>query len=174
MTQRAFWRKLWAIYLGRVHMVSLNRRHLLTATGAAVLVGSGAFAARWFNITARDSGEMQLSPEVAHQAALDGRILLIDIRRPDEWALTGVGEGAHPLDMRRPDFIAALEQIAGGQVLDLPIALICARGVRSRMLGAHLEEAGFTQILDVPEGMLGSGAGPGWLGRGLPVTPWQA
>ena len=38
----------------------------------------------------------------------------------------------------------------------------------------HLREAGFTNIIDVPEGMLGSGAGPGWLKSGLPLTEWDA
>jgi hypothetical protein len=33
-----------------------------------------------------------------------------------------------------------------------------------------LENAGFTNIIDVPEGMMGSRAGPGWLKRGLPVV----
>jgi hypothetical protein len=37
-------------------------------------------------------------------------------------------------------------------------------------MSAHLKKAGFTQILDVPEGMQGSGAGPGWLSRGLPFV----
>ena len=95
--------------------------------------------------------------------------MLIDIRRPDEWARTGIGEGAAPLDMRREDFIAQLQILAGGKT-DQPIALICARGVRSRRLSERLTAAGFSQILDVPEGMLGSGAGPGWLRTGLPVV----
>jgi len=33
-----------------------------------------------------------------------------------------------------------------------------------------LEKAGFTRIVDIPEGMLGSSAGPGWLARDLPVV----
>lgn len=37
----------------------------------------------------------------------------------------------------------------------------------------RLRAAGFTQIIDVPEGMLGSGAGPGWLKRGLPVVTYK-
>ena len=93
---------------------------------------------------------------------------MIDIRRPNEWQTTGVGEGAVPLDMRDPQFVQKL--IALVPTLDAPIALICARGVRSRYLAARLTEAGFTNIIDVPEGMLGSGPGPGWLGAGLPVT----
>lgn len=93
---------------------------------------------------------------------------MIDIRRPDEWARTGVGEGAVALDMRRPDFIDALLALTAGR-RDQPVALICARGVRSRGMRKRLRSAGFTEVLDVPEGMLGSGAGPGWLASELPV-----
>jgi hypothetical protein len=36
-------------------------------------------------------------------------------------------------------------------------------------MNKRLEAAGFDNILDVPEGMLGSGAGPGYIERGLPL-----
>ena len=141
----------------------LPRRLLLVG----LLAGAGGVAAaRWFNITAEQ--EDGLSVQAAHAAAADGSVTLIDIRRPDEWQATGVGEGAVPLDMRDPQFMQKL--IALVPTPDAPIALICARGVRSRYLAARLTEAGFTNIIDVPEGMLGSGPGPGWLGAGLPVT----
>ena len=82
---------------------------------------------------------------------------------------TGSGEHAVRLDMRRDDFVdALLEKTRGSK--DVPVALICARGVRSARLNNQLVEAGFTNLIDVPEGMLGSAAGPGWLKRGLPVT----
>ena len=145
----------------------LSRRGFL-ASGLAV-AGVAAFAAsRWYNIGAEiDGGD--LSALEAHEAAVAGEIILVDIRRPDEWARTGVGEGAVPLDMRRPDFTTELSRLSQAQP-GAPVALICARGVRSARLSARLVEAGFTRIIDVPEGMLGSGAGPGWLQRGLPVV----
>lgn len=133
------------------------------------MLAVGAFgAARWFNIGA-EIDETSLSAPEALDAAETGSLALIDIRRPDEWARTGVPQGAIPLDMRRDDFVTALLMLPGIEK-DTPIALICARGVRSRRLAARLTDAGFTTILDVPEGMLGSGAGPGWIARGLPVT----
>ncbi|MEO0389574.1 MAG: rhodanese-like domain-containing protein [Pseudomonadota bacterium] len=154
-------------------MPQLSRRFLLIATGALALGGVGTFGASWFNVSASNVGTTVLDPAMAHRAAQDGQILLIDIRRPDEWTKTGLGQGAVPLDMRRADFAQALIALAEGDRAR-PIALICARGVRSRRLGSALAEAGFTRILDVPEGMLGSGAGPGWVNRGLPVVPWQS
>ncbi|WP_321170023.1 rhodanese-like domain-containing protein [Sedimentitalea xiamensis] len=104
----------------------------------------------------------------AHRQARDGSVLLIDIRRPDEWERTGIPDGAHAIDMRRPDFSGAL-LAAAGHDRARAIALICARGVRSAKLGERLTAAGFENVLNVPEGMLGSSAGPGWLALGLPV-----
>lgn len=133
--------------------------------GLAVAAVGGS---HWFNLGAQAAGDGKLSTPDAHAAATDGSITLVDIRRPDEWARTGVPESGIALDMRRRDFTAALLEQVGGDK-SAPIALICARGVRSRGLSARLRQAGFTQIIDVPEGMLGSGAGPGWVRRGLPV-----
>lgn len=136
--------------------------------GLAIVGVSGLAFARWFNVSAQVTAADLTAPQ-AQEAALAGEIVLVDIRRPDEWARTGVGTGAVAIDMRSEMFIERLLQSTGGR-LDTPVALICARGVRSARMSARLTAAGFTQILDVPEGMLGSGAGPGWLKRGLHVA----
>lgn len=149
----------------------VTRRGLLILGTAGIATG-GAVAAQWYNVLAQNTAGT-LSPPQAYEGARDGSVLLIDIRRPDEWSHTGVGEGALPLDMRRQDFEALLLRAAQGDTTQ-PIALICARGVRSRRMTDRLTSAGFMQIIDVPEGMLGSGAGPGWLRRGLPVVAYTA
>lgn len=148
----------------------MSRRGLLVLGVAGIATG-GAVAAQWYNVLG-ENGETALSPQQAHEAAVSGEVLLIDIRRPDEWARTGVGEGAVPIDMRRQDFEDALTLAVEGDTAR-PVALICARGVRSRRMSARLVAVGFTQVIDVPEGMLGSGAGPGWLKRGLPVVAYK-
>ncbi|NNE51155.1 MAG: rhodanese-like domain-containing protein [Sulfitobacter sp.] len=152
--------------LGKTPSPVGRRGLVLAGLGLGALAAVGA--ARWYNIAADLSGD-DLTVQEALRAAEAGEVLLIDIRRPDEWARTGIGRGAIPIDMRRPDFTDVLLAQAGG-VPDRPIALICARGVRSARLAARLEAAGFTTVLNVPEGMLGSGAGPGWLQAGLPVV----
>lgn len=139
--------------------------------GAAAIATGGAVAAQWYNILA-ENAPSALTPQDAHAGAAAGGILLIDIRRPDEWARTGVGQHAIRIDMRRSDFeTALLEAVKGDR--SAPVALICARGVRSRRMSKRLAAAGFETIIDVPEGMLGSGAGPGWLKRGLPVVAYS-
>lgn len=111
-----------------------------------------------------------MSAADAHSAAQSGALLLIDIRRPDEWRRTGIAEGALPLDMRRPDFLTELDKALGGD-RTRTVALICASGVRSARVATALRQMGFADLHDVSEGMTGSRAGPGWLRAGLPVTP---
>lgn len=141
------------------------------AGGIGAVAGSALLATTWFNVFADASIEGALSVQDANEQATEGAIYLVDIRRPDEWERTGVGRSAIPIDMRRDDFEVVLQALfdeAGAR----PVALICARGVRSRHLTARLADAGFVNIIDVPEGMLGSGAGPGWIASDLPLrTP---
>ncbi len=147
------------------HVPRPSRRTVLLGAGA-VAIGGAVAASQWFNVFARTEGALTVSE--AHDMAAAGAIFLIDIRRPDEWARTGVGAPAIPIDMRRDDFEAVLTSVFdhfGAR----PVALICARGVRSNRMTARLRDAGFTDIIDVPEGMLGSGAGVGYLERGLPL-----
>lgn len=146
----------------------VSRRAVLGMSALLVAGAAGGWAV--WSRPSFDGGALTVSD--AHQAALDGDVILVDIRRPDEWQKTGVGEGAHPIDMRRHDFVAALDRVTGGNK-NAPIALICARGVRSARLSNRLVEAGYTNIIDVPEGMLGSRAGPGWLESDLPTQAFR-
>lgn len=146
-----------------------TRRGFLAGAGVVVLGGAAVFGANWFNIGAQAGEDGTLSTPQAHNAALSGAIVLVDIRRPDEWTRTGVGEGAVPISMLDRDFIDQVSAQVGGDHTR-PVALICARGVRSRKMTSRLQQAGFTNIIDVPEGMLGSGAGAGWIKRGLPTV----
>lgn len=150
---------------------TLNRRNILIGAAAATGIGAAALAGRSYVMRVSVLGDL-LTPPEAYEYAASGEITLIDIRRPDEWVSTGVGKGAYPLDMRRQDFIAELDKIVGG-ARGTPVALICARGVRSRRMTEVLTDAGFTRIIDIPEGMLGSRVGPGWLGRGLPTVAYS-
>ncbi len=149
----------------------LPRRGFLMG-GAALFVAGAAVAsyeAYWWT---PELDTVPLTVRQAHYKAVAGDILLIDIRRPEEWRETGVGEGAYPIDMRRDDFseaVLALREQNGG----IPVALICARGVRSARTAKRLADAGVEEILDVPEGMLGSSSGPGWLQTKLPTKTFE-
>ena len=110
-----------------------------------------------------------LSAVDAHKKAQNGETVLVDIRSPQEWMQTGVGEGAQAITMHAQDFLDKLmEAIEGDQ--GRSISLICATGNRSRWLQYQLAAHGFTAVEDVSEGMLGGPNGPGWINRGLPIV----
>ena len=150
-------------------MNKLSRRNFL-ALGGALAIGVGATTVFYSSLARADIATV-MSPPEALAAAASGDILIVDIRRPDEWAKTGIAQHAVPIDMRADDF---LTQLASARASDSqPVAVICARGVRSARMTKRLEAAGIGPIVDIPEGMLGSLAGPGWLDRGLPITQVQ-
>jgi rhodanese-related sulfurtransferase len=76
--------------------------------------------------------------------------------------------------MRHPGgkngFLRDLFRLVQGDY-DRPIGLICRTGNRSARMQHALLAAGFTNVFNIREGMAGSGAGPGWIRRGLPVEP---
>ena len=109
------------------------------------------------------------SAERAHQAATTGEIILLDIRTPEEWDETGIGAGAWPVSMHTPDFGANITAILSNNP-DVPIGLICATGGRSDYLLQLLAQNNFTNVFDVNEGMMGSGRGPGWIKKNLPIV----
>jgi rhodanese-related sulfurtransferase len=53
------------------------------------------------------------------------------------------------------------------------VAVICASGGRSTVIAPKLEEAGYTSIYNVAEGMLGGRYGKGWIPSSLPVKPYS-
>jgi rhodanese-related sulfurtransferase len=114
-----------------------------------------------------------VSPDQALRLARGGQVTIIDIRRPDEWRQTGLPAGAERATVRFSrgpnEFLrknAKLTQDAKSR----PIALICAAGVRSGFAAKLLASRGYTQVLDISEGMLGNGHGAGWLARNLPIN----
>lgn len=141
----------------------LTRRLALIAPLAALGAGLG------YTLYQPALAGPTLDAQTAFQRAKVGEIVLIDIRQPEEWEQTGSPQGAHRLDMRRPDFLAALSALVDGDH-SRQIALICASGGRSARMASALTDSGFSQVVDVSEGMLGSSAGPGWIARGLPVA----
>ncbi|WP_043743119.1 rhodanese-like domain-containing protein [Paramagnetospirillum magneticum] len=114
-----------------------------------------------------------ISAPEALAALKKGEVVLVDIRQPEEWKQTGVPDGARLIPMRHPEggagFVRDLLAATKGD-RNAPVALICRTGNRSGATARALSDAGFTHVLDVSEGMAGSGAGPGWVKRELPMT----
>ncbi|RED11226.1 rhodanese-like domain-containing protein [Pontivivens insulae] len=114
-------------------------------------------------VTGPAMSETQLmSATDVHAGQQAGGIVIVDIRRPDEWAATGVAQGAHTLDMRAPDFVQRLMAVME-QSGDAELAVICRSGARSAALAAQLDAAGIGPIIDVDGGTLA------WIEAELPV-----
>ena len=117
------------------------------------------------------TGEEMSAPD-AFAASKAGKLVLLDIRTPAEWAQTGVPSGAARVDIQNPKGDAGfieevLKQTKGDK--NAPVALICRSGNRSTQGQKLLEAQGFTHVLNVKEGVSGGSAGPGWLRRALPL-----
>lgn len=109
-------------------------------------------------------GGEKIAPAAAFAEVESGELLLIDVRSPREWGMTGIPAGARAATIHNPaglgGFLDEVLALTGGD-RDKRIALICAGGVRSARAQRFLESEGFTQVLDVDEGMLGRPDVPG-------------
>jgi rhodanese-related sulfurtransferase len=105
----------------------------------------------------------KLGPKATHAAVSNGGLILIDIRRPDEWSATGSAKGALRISMLSADFeaqVKALQKSNPGK----KIALICQAGVRSARLSKQLEAQGLKGLVDVVGGT------SLWIDQGLPIA----
>lgn len=139
----------------------------------SVRIATLALAAGLFVLPAAAADNLLAAPEALTRAQA-GQLTIIDIRTPQEWRQTGVVPGAKRVDMYMAGgpaaFLSGVLEATGGDK-SAPVALICRTGNRSSKAVAFLRSQGFTNIIDIGEGMAGSGNGPGWLKRGLPVEP---
>jgi len=150
----------------------MTRRGLFYALAVLLIAGTAGTAA-----FAPDAPppEAVIAPSAAYERAESGDLALVDIRTPGEWEETGVAATAATANfnaLSRAEFIARIEAIAEDGH-NQAIALICSRGGRSSRALEILQEAGFSRVFDVHEGMLGNSAGPGWIERGLPTAEFR-
>jgi rhodanese-related sulfurtransferase len=141
----------------------------------AVLIAVGMIAAPAVaQETAQEAVGELIAADRAMRLTMSGEIVVVDVRSPQEWQQTGVPAGARLVTIHQPDGLIGFINAMGdtlGEDRDRPIALICARGNRSSVASSALAQAGYTQVYNIREGMLGSPDGPGWLARGLPTDP---
>lgn len=120
------------------------------------------------------AGEV-MTPTDAHEKALKGEVVLVDVRTPQEWQQTGLPASGHAITMHQQgsDFAAQLDKALGGD-RSKPLAVICRTGNRTGSLVAPLEKAGYKRVINVAEGMFGGRYGPGWIKSGLPLRKFVA
>jgi len=150
-----------------------SRRQFTRALLAIGLLALSGPASGPYQQAAAQQAIRDLAAPQAQRRLGDGERLLIDVRSKLEWGQTGVPKGAKAITIHNPEgvasFIGKVRAAAGGDSAR-PIAFICATGVRSAYAYSLLREAGFSELYNVTEGMLGNPRhGPGWLKRGLPT-----
>ena len=90
---------------------------------------------------------------------LEDDVVLIDIRRKDEWKRTGIIRGSNAItffDSRgniNPNFVPELSALAN---TDKPIILICQTGGRTKAASAALvQQLGYKHVMNVTHGISG-------------------
>ncbi|MCW8858760.1 MAG: rhodanese-like domain-containing protein [Deltaproteobacteria bacterium] len=112
-----------------------------------------------------------LSREVPEQ--LQQGAAIVDIRRPEEWHLTGIVAGSHLLtfydaqgDSQPEEWLRDLDQLVPQEQ---PLLLICRTGHRTGLICEHLiETTSRVSIYNVSDGILG------WLAEGFPVDQYMS
>lgn len=108
----------------------------------------------------------RLTPQRAHEASLDGGIL-IDTRSDADRAAQGVIPRARHYPLSVLEWMIDPESGEGDGTVNLDswIILICKEGFSSSLAAARLKDMGFKRATDVIEGVAG------WKAAGLPVGP---
>lgn len=115
----------------------------------------------------------QMAADIAYSEIGAGRMVLVDVRTPKEWRDTGVAPRAVTLSMAERDFVKKLKALVEANP-GKRIGLICASGGRSGSVQRQMAKLGIAEdAVDIVEGMKGNGDAPGWIARGLPVTPYE-
>jgi rhodanese-related sulfurtransferase len=135
-------------------------KSLILALAATLLSACLARAQPW---------PVNMTPTEAHRLTQEKKVLLIDIRTPEEWKETGVAEGALKIDMTDPMFVAKVRQ-AQGDDRTKPLALICRTANRTRTVQQALAQLGYVNVINVEGGMIGNREDQGWIKRGLPLA----
>ena len=139
---------------------------------AALLFGGVSTPALAQQTSAAIASYKTVSSETFSKAP--GGATLVDVREPAEWAQTGMPANAKGVPITSTDFVAKVLAENGGDK-SKPVAVICRSGTRSAKAADQLAAAGFTNVTNVGDGMIGrDGVGKGWLAASLPVTPYKS
>lgn len=99
------------------------------------------------------------------QYGAEENAILVDVREPNEWAATGVPEGATLIPLG--DITAVQSGAVDGLPDDTPIYVICNSGNRSRVAAEHLINLGYDPVYNIDGGI------QAWLAEDLPTEPYS-
>lgn len=133
----------------------LSRRNLMiaAAVGLSLVVGTQVVRGLRNSATQRGArfGDYYVPAVELEGAMARGEGVLVDIRTPQEWADTGVFEGAHQVTFQGVEhFLAEVGPFLGDGAT---LYLICRSGNRSRRAADALSSVIDTRIVSVDGGM---------------------
>ena len=106
------------------------------------------------------------------KAAQKKGVVVIDIRRAEEWAETGIIKGAHTITaftqsgQLHPEFQTKFTAIV--TTSDTPVMLYCRTGNRTGIIGnALVSQLGYRDVTHLTDGIVG------WTAGGAPVVPFK-
>ena len=119
-----------------------------------------------------------IPPKLADATAADLKVaqkngvVVIDIRRAEEWAETGIIEGAHTITaftqsgQLHPEFQVKFTAIV--PTPDTPVMLYCRTGNRTGIIGnALVSQLGYSDVTHLSDGIVG------WTAGGAPVVAFK-
>ena len=113
----------------------------------------------------------QATAEDLLKAQSDG-VVVIDIRREEEWQDTGIIDGSAAVTaftetgQVHPEFLTKFQELA--PTPDTPVMLYCRTGNRTTSLGnALIDQLGFSDVSHLSTGI------EGWLADGRETVPYQ-
>ena len=108
----------------------------------------------------------------ALKAAQKNGVVIVDIRRAEEWSSTGIIEGAHTITaftesgQLDPAFQEKFTALV--PTVNSPVLLYCRTGNRTSMIGnALVRQLGYRQVTHLSEGIVG------WTKGGEPLVPYK-
>ena len=102
-----------------------------------------------FEVSRTDSTYKNLSSKQFAEGLLDARAVLLDVRRPDEFA-QGHLRGARHIEVTKPDFATRVANLDPTR----PTYVYCRSGTRSATAATQLKAAGFGQVFNLAGGII--------------------
>ncbi|MEO1167882.1 MAG: rhodanese-like domain-containing protein [Pseudomonadota bacterium] len=122
----------------------------------------------WLTRSGAKAPKPQLVSVIDAQArAHAGSLTIVDVRMPEEWAATGLPEGAKGVALGAPEFADALAELSDAHP-SKTLAMFCKSGMRSEKAAKIAKAHGLDRVEIVAGGM------EAWTKAQLPTTPFES
>ena len=147
--------------------ITLTAMLLLSGYSVAMAEVDGITSGNQLQAAAEARVRVVKTDELNREIASNPDLVLIDIRMPSEIASMG-GTIDAPQNSKIPRGWLEHRVTNIARNKDVPIVVYCGAGIRSPMAAVTLEDMGYTNVRDYPEGFIG------WRNANLPVKAPQS